>query len=152
MLIGELFVCFRYVLGWEDACAEAQEDADYVINSAHVSVQAAKAKRQSKAATRNDKAVANYPLRVNGVRSIVMGKDFDTDTAPQTQKLNAATAKEARHWADVINTAVQSLAHDAMSLGFLAGNAAVSARAVKLLVIEGGSGQANASKVSQHWL
>jgi hypothetical protein len=77
------------------------------------------------------------------------GKDFDPDAAPQTLKLVAAAAEEAQQWASDINAASQSLADDAMSIGFQQGNATLLARAVKLLVIEGGTpGQAAPSGVS----
>jgi hypothetical protein len=108
-----------------------------------------KAKRQSKAVLRNDKSAPTFAICVHGARSVLKGKAFDKDTAPQTQKLVAATAEEARQWASEINAAVQSLAHDAMSTDLQLGNAALSVRAVKLLVIEDGiPGQAAAAGVS----
>jgi hypothetical protein len=137
---------FRYALGWEDAGAETLKSAD-AIDSTQLSAKTAKAKRQSKAAARNEKAVVGFPLRVSAARSIVMGKDFDKDTAPQTQNFVAATAEEAQEWAEVINQALESLAHDNMSA--MPNGTSNAARAVKLLAIQAGlSGQANAPKVA----
>jgi hypothetical protein len=114
-----------------------------------LSAKTAKAKRQSKAAARNEKAAAGFPLRVSALRSIVMGKGLDKETAPEDKNLVAATAEEAQEWAEVINQALQSLAHNAMStMPNGTSNAVVSARAVKLLTIQAGlSGQASAPKV-----
>jgi len=122
------------------------------MGSSQLSAQTAKAKRQSQAAARNEKAAAGFPLRVNAVRGVAMGKEYDKeDTAPQTQNLVAATAELAQEWVEVINQALRSLAHDTMpslSIGVAAGDAPVSARAVKLLVVRSGlPGQANTPKV-----
>ena len=141
LLTGFVCVCVcvcRYVLGWEDASAEApQLGSDFGVKSA-------KAKRQSKAEARNDKSAPLFPILVHGVRKVLKGEGFDKDTAPQTHALAAETAEEARQWASAINTATQSLAHDAMSIGLQT----CSARAVKLLVIEDGTpGQAVAATV-----
>ena len=135
------------MLGWEDAYAEAQQDPDG-IGRAQNSSQTTKAKRQSKAVARNEKALPFFPIHVHGTRSVQKGSAFEKDTVPLTQKLVAATAEEAAHWANAINKATQSMAHDAMSLGLQTSNAQLSARAVKLLVIEGGTSEAAASGVS----
>ena len=149
-LADERAVRCRYVLGWEDAGAEALQDAG-AMGSSQLSAQTAKAKRQSKAAARNEKAAAGFPLRVSAVRSVAVGKEYDKDTAPQTQNLVAATAELAQEWVEVINQALRSMAHDtmpSMSIGAAAGDAPVSARAVKLLVVRSGlPGQANTPKV-----
>jgi hypothetical protein len=120
------------VLGWEDASAARNREP---IGSA----KAGKAKRQSKVVARNDKSAPLFHILVHGARSVPKGTDFDKDAAPQMQTLGAVTAEEAGKWVSAINAATQSLAHDVMASCLKPGNAALSARAVKLLVIEGGA-------------
>ena len=123
-----------------------------MIGSNKMSVRFSKAQLDPDAGQRMEKnkgASPYFRLYIHGARSVPKGKDFDPNVSPVTQKFMASSLDEAQQWADAIQAAAEASAHEAMSTATAEGGAALSARAVKLLVIEGGtSGKDGASEVS----